>query len=169
MASFNKLILVGYLGRDPEQRYLPNGDAVCNFSVATTERRKDQAGEYQDQTTWFRVTAFQRLAENCAQYLSKGKQVYVEGRLRQTEYTDNQGTPRTQLEVTASDVRFLGSAGDAPRQQETASGGDERAAKRAAVEAQAPAKSKAKPAPKQQPLPGGNDADGYIEEDDIPF
>lgn len=112
MASFNKITIVGYLGRDPEIRYMPNGDAVCNFSVATTERRKDQAGEFQDQTTWFRVTLFRRQAEVANQYLSKGKQVYVEGRLRQTEYTGNDGTRRTSLEVTASDIQFLGSKGD---------------------------------------------------------
>ena len=112
MASFNKIIIVGYLGRDPEIRYTPQGEAVCNFSVATTERRKDQAGEMQDVTTWFRITVWRRQAEIANQYLSKGKQVYVEGRLRQAEYTDRDGNRRATLEVTASDIQFLGSKGE---------------------------------------------------------
>jgi single-strand DNA-binding protein len=112
MASFNKIIIVGYLGRDPEIRYTPQGDAFCSFSVATTERRKDNTGEMQDATTWFRVTAWRRLAELANQYLSKGKQVYVEGKLRQSEFTDRDGNRRTSLEVTASDIHFLGVKGD---------------------------------------------------------
>jgi len=113
MASFNKITIVGYLGRDPEIRYTPDGTAVCNFSVATTEKRKDQrTGEAQDHTTWFRVTAWRRQAEIANQYLSKGKQVYVEGRLRQEEYTDRDGARRTSLEVTATEIHFLGAKGD---------------------------------------------------------
>jgi single-strand DNA-binding protein len=112
MASFNKITIVGYLGRDPEIRYTPQGEAVCNFTVATTERRKDNTGEMQDMTTWFRITVWRRQAEIANQYLSKGKQVYVEGRLRQTEYTDRDGNRRTTLEVTASDIQFLGSKGE---------------------------------------------------------
>lgn len=112
MASFNKITIVGYLGRDPEIRYTPSGEAVCNFSVATTERRKDPAGEFQDLTTWFKITVWRRQAEIANQYLSKGKQVYVEGRLRQTEYTDRDGNRRTALEVTASDIQFLGAKGE---------------------------------------------------------
>ncbi|MBI1761589.1 MAG: single-stranded DNA-binding protein [Acidobacteria bacterium] len=112
MASFNKITIVGYLGRDPEIRYTPSGEAVCNFSVATTERRKDASGEFQDLTTWFKITVWRRQAEIANQYLSKGKQVYVEGRLRQTEYTDRDGNRRTALEVTASDIQFLGAKGE---------------------------------------------------------
>jgi single-strand DNA-binding protein len=112
MASFNKITIVGYLGRDPEIRYTPQGDAFCSFSVATTERRKDQAGEHQDNTTWFRVTAWRRLAEISNQYLTKGKQVYVEGKLRLSEYTDRDGNRRQTLEVTASDIQFLGTKGE---------------------------------------------------------
>ncbi len=112
MASFNKIIIVGYLGRDPEIRYTPQGDAFCSFTVATTERRKDNTGEMQDVTTWFRVTAWRRTAELANQYLSKGKQVYVEGKLRQSEYTDRDGNRRTSLEVTASEIHFLGTRGD---------------------------------------------------------
>jgi single-strand DNA-binding protein len=113
MASFNKITIVGYLGRDPELRYTPQGIAVCNFSVATTEKRKDpRTGEPQDATTWFRVTVWRRLAEVANQYLAKGRQVYIEGRLRQDEYTDRDGIKRTQLVVDATDMHFLGPKGD---------------------------------------------------------
>jgi len=112
MASFNRITIVGYLGRDPELRYTPDGTPVCDFSVATTERRKDRSGETQDITTWFRVTVWRRQAELASQYLSKGKQVYVEGRLIQKEFQDRDGNTRYNLEVTASDVQFLGSRGD---------------------------------------------------------
>jgi len=113
MASFNKIVIVGYLGKDPELRYTPQGIAVCNINVATTERRKDsRTGEPQDITTWFRVTLWRRLAEIANQYLSKGKQVYVEGRLRQEEYTDRDGVKRTSLSVDATDLHFLGTKGD---------------------------------------------------------
>jgi single-strand DNA-binding protein len=113
MASFNKITIVGYLGRDPEIRYTADGTAVCHFSVATTEKRKDpRTGEAQDATTWFRVTAWRRQAEVANQYLSKGKQVYVEGRLRQEEYTDRDGNRRTSLEVSATEIHFLGAKGD---------------------------------------------------------
>jgi len=112
MASFNKIVIVGYLGRDPEIRYTPQGTAVCNFTIATTEKRKDRTGEGQDITTWFRVSVWGRQAEVANQYLSKGKQVYLEGRLRQEEYTDRDGNRRTSLEVSATDMHFLGAKGD---------------------------------------------------------
>ncbi|MEN3333825.1 MAG: single-strand DNA-binding protein [Blastocatellia bacterium] len=112
MASFNKIIVVGYLGKDPELRYTPDGTPVCNFSVATTERRKDKTGEFQDQTTWFRVSFFGRQAEVASQYLSKGRQVYVEGTLTQREYTDREGNTRTSLDVRGSDIQFIGPRGD---------------------------------------------------------
>jgi single-strand DNA-binding protein len=115
MASFNRITIVGYLGRDPELRYTPDGTPVCDFSVATTERRKDRSGEFQDITTWFRVTVWRKQAELAGQYLAKGRQVYVEGRLIQREYQDRDGNTRYSLEVTASDVQFIGSRGeDAP-------------------------------------------------------
>ncbi|HSF23940.1 MAG TPA: single-stranded DNA-binding protein [Blastocatellia bacterium] len=112
MASFNKVILVGYLGRDPELRYTPEGTAVCNFSMATTERKKSKSGEFHDVTTWFRVTLWRRQAEVASQYLSKGRQVYVEGRLSMTEYQDRDGNTRTSLEVQGTDIQFIGSRGD---------------------------------------------------------
>ena len=106
--SFNKVILVGNLGRDPELRYTPQGTPVCSFSMATNERRKDKAGEMQDQTTWFRVTLWGRQAETASQYLTKGRPVYIEGRLRVEEWTDRDGKARHTLEVHATDMQFIG-------------------------------------------------------------
>jgi single-strand DNA-binding protein len=112
MSSFNKITIVGYLGRDPEIRYVSQGTAVCNISVATTERRKNVEGEYEDHTTWFRVTLWNRQAELANEYLAKGRQVYIEGRLRQEEYTDREGARRVSLEVTATEMQFLGRRDD---------------------------------------------------------
>jgi single-strand DNA-binding protein len=151
MASFNKITIVGYLGRDPEMRFTPQGTAVCNFSVATTERRKDRNGEFQDQTTWFRIAVFGKLAETANQYLSKGKQVYIEGRLRQDEYTDREGQKRTVLEVAASDIQFL-----TPRGGEE--GGTPAPSRPAAAAPAPPSRNVANEAPS-----------GGIQEDDIPF
>jgi single-strand DNA-binding protein len=106
--SFNKITLVGNLGRDPELRYTPQGTPVCSFSMATNERRKDKSGEMQDQTTWFRVTLWGRQAETASQYLTKGRPVYIEGRLRVEEWTDRDGKPRHTLEVHATDMQFIG-------------------------------------------------------------
>lgn len=122
MASFNKLVIVGYLGRDPEIKYLPDGTPVCTFSIATTEKTK-RGGEAQDITTWFRVNVWGKQGEACNQYLSKGSQAYVEGRLSQAEFTDRDGNKRTNLEVRATDVQFLlggsqqGETTQAPRAQ----------------------------------------------------
>src|SRR5882762_10430774 len=124
--SFNKVILVGNLGRDPELRYTPQGTPVCSFSMATNERRKDKAGEMQDQTTWFRVTLWGRQAETASQYLTKGRPVYIEGRLRVEEWTDRDGKPRHTLEVTATDMQFIGGArgeGEAPPAERAAAAG----------------------------------------------
>ncbi len=106
--SFNKIILVGNLGRDPELRYTPQGTPVCSFTVATNEKRKDRAGETQDFTTWFRVTLWGRQAETASQYLTKGRPIYVEGRLRLEEWTDRDGKQRYTLEVHATDMQFIG-------------------------------------------------------------
>ncbi len=106
--SFNKITIVGYLGQDPTLRYTPQGNAVCNFSVATTEKRKNGRGELEEHTIWFRVTAWGRQAEVAHEYLAKGRQVYVEGRLRLEHYTDREGNPRTSAEVNAGDIHFLG-------------------------------------------------------------
>jgi single-strand DNA-binding protein len=106
--SFNRIIIVGNLGREPELRYTAQGTPVCSFSLATNERRKDRNGEMQDHTTWFRVTLWNRMAENANQYLQKGKSVYIEGRLRVEEYTDREGKQRHSLEVFGTDMQFLG-------------------------------------------------------------
>ncbi len=106
--SFNKIILVGNLGRDPELRYTPQGTPVCSFTVATNEKRKDRAGEMQDFTTWFRVTLWGRQAETASQYLTKGRPVYIEGRIRLEEWTDRDNKQRYTLEVHATDMQFIG-------------------------------------------------------------
>lgn len=111
--SFNKIIIVGYLGRDPELKHTPQGTAVCKFSVATTERRKNAQGDPEEITTWFRVTVWGRQAELANEYLSKGRQVYVEGRLRLEEYIDREGHTRISPEVTALDLQFLGQRNEA--------------------------------------------------------
>lgn len=111
--SFNKIILVGNLGKDPELRYSTQGDPICSFTMATNERRKDKSGEMQDLTTWFRVTLFGRQAETASQYLTKGRSVYIEGRLRQDVWTDRDGKERTTLDVRATDMQFIGSREDA--------------------------------------------------------
>ncbi|MEW6733999.1 MAG: single-stranded DNA-binding protein [Acidobacteriota bacterium] len=144
--SFNKIIIVGNLGRDPELRYTPQGTAVCDFSVATNERRKDPSGESKDETTWFRVTFWGRQAEVASQYLSKGRQVYIEGRLRAREWTDKDGRVRTSLEVVGTELQMLGSRGD-----DTAIGGGASQAKTATKNSEA------------------DFIDQTVTEDDIPF
>ena len=111
--SFNKITIVGYLGRDPELRYTPQGTALCKMSIATTERRKNVTGEMEEHTTWFRVTAWGRQAELANEYLAKGRQVYVEGRLRLEEYTDREGQKRFSAEVSATEIQFIGHRTDA--------------------------------------------------------
>lgn len=106
--SFNKIILVGNLGRDPELRYTAQGTPVCSFTMATNERKKDKAGEFQDLTTWFRVSLWGRQAETASQYLTKGRPVYIEGRLRVEDWTDRDGRSRYTLEVHATDMQFIG-------------------------------------------------------------
>lgn len=118
MAGISKVILVGNLGRDPETRYTPNGTMNVQFSLAVTRRFRDGGGQQQERTNWFRVTAWGKLAEiadGLVQngYLTKGKQVYVEGRLDPREYQDNEGKTRTSLDVNANELQLLGSRGDA--------------------------------------------------------
>jgi single-strand DNA-binding protein len=110
MASVNKVILVGNLGRDPETRYAPEGGAICNISVATTETWKDKAsGEKQERTEWHRVVFFNRLAEIAGEYLKKGSQVYVEGALRTRKWQDKEGKDRYSTEIIAERMQMLGS------------------------------------------------------------
>jgi single-strand DNA-binding protein len=121
--SFNKIILVGNLGRDPELRYTPQGTPVCTFSIATSEKRKDASGQYIEETTWFRVTAWQKMAETASQYLQKGRSVYIEGRLRTEEYQDREGKTRHNLEVTATDMKFIGGNQGGRSQEHPGTGG----------------------------------------------
>jgi single-strand DNA-binding protein len=106
--SFNKIILVGNLGKDVELRYTPQGDAVGTFSVATSEKRKDKQGVLQDVTLWFKVTVWRKTAEAAAKYLAKGSPVYIEGRLRTEEWEDRDGNKRFSLEVNATEMQFIG-------------------------------------------------------------
>jgi len=106
--SFNKIIIVGNLGRDPELRYTPQGTPVCSFSLATNERKKGASGEQQDQTTWFRVTLWGARGEVASKFLTKGSPVYIEGRLRMEEWTDRDGKTRQSLEVNATEMQFIG-------------------------------------------------------------
>jgi len=117
MPSFNKIQIVGYLGRDPELRYTPDFTPVVNFSVATTEKRKDMTGEPREITTWFRVTMWGRQAELANDFLSKGSFVFVEGRMALNEYTDKQGERRTTVDVRASDFQVLNKKEDAPAKE----------------------------------------------------
>ena len=112
MASVNKVILIGNLGRDPEVRYLPSGDAVANFSVATTEKWKDKSGEMQEQTEWHRISFFGRQAEICGEYLRKGSQVYVEGRIQTRDWEDKEGNKRQTTEIIALSMQMLGRRGE---------------------------------------------------------
>ncbi len=110
MASVNKVILIGNLGRDPETRYMPNGEAVTNITLATSETWKDKtSGEKQETTEWHRVTFYRRLAEIAGEYLKKGSQVYVEGRLETRKWQDKEGKDRYTTEIIASEMKMLGS------------------------------------------------------------
>ncbi len=113
MASLNKVILIGNLGRDPETRYMPSGDAICNFTIATTETWKDkQTGEKKEATEWHRISFFGRQAEIAGQYLKKGSQVYVEGSLRTRKYQDKEtGADRYATEIRGDEFKMLGSRG----------------------------------------------------------
>ncbi len=111
IASLSKVILVGNLGSDPEMRYTPNGKAVTSFNIATNRRYTTSAGESREETDWFRVSVWGKQAEQCNQSLSKGKQVYVEGRLHARSWEGQDGQMRTSLEVSAERVLFLGKRG----------------------------------------------------------
>jgi single-strand DNA-binding protein len=109
MAGINKVILIGRLGSDPEVRYTPSGVAVANFNIATSEEWKDKdSGEKRERTEWHRIVAWRRLGEICGEYLSKGKQVYIEGRLQTRDWEDRDGNKRYTTEIVANDVQFLG-------------------------------------------------------------
>ena len=143
--GINKVIIVGNLGNDPETKYMPSGSAVTNLSVATNESWKDkQTGEQKDRTEWHRVAMFGRLAEIAAEYLRKGSQVYIEGKLRTRKWQDQQGNDRYTTEIIADEMQMLGGRGGAPSM---GSGG---------------------PAPSGSPQGGGSGSKDEFD-DDIPF
>ncbi len=109
MASVNKVILIGNLGKDPDTRYMSNGEAVTNITLATTDSWKDKNGEKHEKTEWHRVTFYRKLAEIAGEYLKKGRQVYVEGRLETRKWTDKSGADRYTTEVIATEMKMLGS------------------------------------------------------------
>ncbi len=150
MAGVNKAIIVGNLGRDPEIRYSANGNAFASISIATSERWKDKnTGEQQEKTEWHRVKLFGRLAELAGEYLKKGSQVYIEGRLQTTKYQDKEGVDRWSTDIVARDMTFLGGRGSGDTQ-----GGSP------------PDYSQAEAAPASRGGGGGQDGDF---DDDIPF
>ena len=108
MASVNKVILIGNLGKDPETRYMSNGEAVTNITLATTDTWKDKNGEKQEKTEWHRVTFYRKLAEIAGEYLKKGRSVYVEGRLETRKWTDKNGVERYTTDIIATDMKMLG-------------------------------------------------------------
>lgn len=108
MASVNKVILVGNLGRDPEVRFMPNGEAVCNFSIATTDSWKDKAGAKQERTEWHNIVMYRKLAEIAGEYLKKGRPVYVEGRLQTRKWQTKEGQDRYTTEIIADQMQMLG-------------------------------------------------------------
>ena len=113
----NKVILIGRLGRDPETRFMPNGEAVCNFSVATSEKYTDKNGQRQEATEWHNVTMYRKLAEIAGQYLKQGSQVYIEGKIKSRKYTDKNGVERTAYDIIANELKMLGGNAQTPAQK----------------------------------------------------
>jgi single-strand DNA-binding protein len=164
MASVNKVILVGNLGRDPETRYSPNGGAICNVSIATTRNWKDKtSGERREETEWHRVVFYDRLAEIAGEYLKKGRAVYVEGRLKTRKWTDKDGQERYTTEIIAEEMQLLGSreGGGGGASMDAEGGGYSREP----VAGGGGGQGGARPAPRAKPAaPTFSDVD-----DDIPF
>ncbi len=164
MASVNKVILVGNLGKDPEVRYLPNGDAVANVTMATTESWKDKSsGEKRELTEWHRIVFYRKLAEIVGQYLKKGSAMYIEGRIRTRKWTDKEGVERYTTEIEANEMQMLGgrsgTAASSGGETEYSSGGGSRPQEPAS---RAPSPSPRAPATKKTP-------DFSDMDDDIPF
>ena len=163
MASVNKVILVGNLGRDPEVRFMPNGEAVCNFSIATTDSWKDKSGAKQEKTEWHNIVMYRKLAEIAGEYLKKGRPVYVEGRL-QTRKWEKDGVTRYTTEIIADQMQMLGgkdggSGASYDGGMDQSSGSDNYN--------QAPSQSQAKSNAPQKAPASGSSFDDF--EDDIPF
>jgi single-strand DNA-binding protein len=166
MASVNKVILVGNLGKDPETRYAPSGDAICNITLATTDSWKDKSsGEKKEQTEWHRVVFFGKLAEIAGQYLKKGSQVYVEGSLRTRKWQDKDGQDRYTTEIRADQMQMLGrreGMGEGSMR-----GGDSGGYDSAPPPSRGGSQSRPAPAPAQAPAKGGGAFGDF--DDDIPF
>ena len=171
MASVNKVIIVGNLGKDPEVRYMPSGGAICNVNVATTRQWKNkESGEKQEETDWHRIVFFDRLAEIAGEYLKKGRSVYVEGRLRTRKWTDKEGKEQYTTEVVATEMQMLGGregmGGGAGGGEEGGGGYSERSA----PQRSAPASRPAAPAPAPASRPAPKATTGFDNmDDDIPF
>jgi single-strand DNA-binding protein len=162
MASVNKVILVGNLGRDPEMRYMPSGDALASFSIATTDSWKDKNGQKQERTEWHRISMFGKQAEIAGEYLKKGSSVYIEGRLQTRKWQDKEGNERQTTEVVADRMQMLGGRGGGNTYEVMDDDMNQDApAPRQSAPASAP-----KQAPAQKPT-GGGGFDDF--EDDIPF
>ena len=166
MASINKVILIGNLGRDPEVRYTPSGAAVCNVSVATTRNWKDKSsGDKVEETEWHRVVFYDRLAEIAGEYLKKGRAVYVEGRLKTRKWQDKDGKDNYTTEVIADQMQLLGGRDGAG----APAGGGEGYGQESAPASRAPARSAA-PAPSAPRPTAASSSTGFDEmDDDIPF
>ena len=146
MSGVNKVILVGNLGRDPEVRYTKAGQAVASFSLATSERWTGKDGNKEEKTEWHRIVAWGKLGEICGEYLSKGKQVYIEGRLQTREWEDKDGNSKQTTEIVANNMTMLGASGNGASHSSNGSNGGSSAA-----------------------IPGAGSDDDDFEDDDIPF
>jgi single-strand DNA-binding protein len=165
MASVNKVILVGNLGRDPEIRYLPSGEPVANITIATSSKYKNKSGEMVEETEWHRVTFFGKLAEIVGQYLKKGRSVYVEGRIKTRKYTDKDGVEKYATDIIANEMQMLGGREGMGEPTGGDDGSYESAPRRATPAPRAPAAAPAaRQAPPPRPASGFDDMD-----DDIPF
>lgn len=152
MAGVNKVILVGNLGRDPEVRYTKSGQAVASFSLATSESWKGKDGNKEEKTEWHRIVAWGKLGEICGEYLNKGKQVYIEGRLQTREWDDKDGNKRSTTEIVANNMTMLGQAGGGGNQGYSDNGPS----------------SSSSPASGSSSSSGSSGGDDF-EDDDIPF
>jgi single-strand DNA-binding protein len=163
MASVNKVIIIGNLGKDPEVRYMPSGSAICNVTIATSRQWKDKtSGDKQEETEWHRVTFFDRMAEIAGEYLKKGRPVYVEGRLKTRKYTDKDGVEKYTTDIVATDMQLLGGREGGGG---GGGGGDDMGEPRAAAPRSAPP-ARTAPAAK----PAAKSSTGFDDmDDDIPF
>lgn len=153
--SVNKVILVGRLGKDPELKYTPSGAPVAKFSLATDESFKDRTGEKQNRTEWHNIVAWNKLAEICGEYLTKGKLIYIEGSIRSRQWQDQSGNKRTSYEIIANQMQMLGSKGDSERM--------------AAASVDRPAPERPAPAPPPPPAESPSPSEPEISDEDIPF